>query len=92
MIIILVRLQHIIDLQQVLKSALMARTVLKSPWILGEVREKSLNSIFPWKVLKFLVAWEVFVDAFCLAKTEYKSWLTEFKGYLQKMLYVLCNN
>ena len=30
------------------------RTVLKSPWILGEVLEKSLNSIFPWKVLKFL--------------------------------------
>ena len=29
-------------------------TVLKSPWILGEVLEKSLNSIFPWKVLKFL--------------------------------------
>ena len=26
----------------------------KSPWILGEVLEKSLNSIFPWKVLKFL--------------------------------------
>ena len=30
------------------------RTVLKSPWILREVLEKSLNSIFPWKVLKFL--------------------------------------
>ena len=30
------------------------RTVLKSPWILGEVLEKSLNSIFPWNVLKFL--------------------------------------
>ena len=30
------------------------RTVLKSPWILVEVLEKSLNSIFPWKVLKFL--------------------------------------
>ena len=29
-------------------------TVVKSPWILGEVLEKSLNSIFPWKVLKFL--------------------------------------
>ena len=29
-------------------------TVLKSPWILGEVLEESLNSIFPWKVLKFL--------------------------------------
>ena len=29
-------------------------TVLKSPWILGEVLEKSLNSIFPWKALKFL--------------------------------------
>ena len=29
-------------------------TVLKSPWILGEVLEKSLNSIFPWKVLKFM--------------------------------------
>ena len=32
----------------------MVRTVLKSPWILGEVLEKSLNSIFPWKVLTFL--------------------------------------
>ena len=31
-----------------------ARTVLKSPWILGEVLEESLNSIFPWKVLKYL--------------------------------------
>ena len=31
-----------------------ARTVLKSPWILREVLEKSLNAIFPWKVLKFL--------------------------------------
>ena len=29
-------------------------TVLKSPWILGEVLKNSLNSIFPWKVLKFL--------------------------------------
>ena len=29
------------------------RTVLKSPWILGEVLEKSLNSIFPGKVLEF---------------------------------------
>ena len=28
-------------------------TVLKSPWILGEVLEKSLNSIFPWKVVEF---------------------------------------
>ena len=28
--------------------------VLKSPWILGGVLEKSLNSIFPWKVFKFL--------------------------------------
>ena len=27
---------------------------LKSPWILGGVLEKSLNSIFPWKVFKFL--------------------------------------
>ena len=29
-------------------------TVLKSPWIVGEVLENSLNSIFPWKVLKFM--------------------------------------
>ena len=29
-------------------------TVLKSPWSLGEVLEKSVNSIFPWKVHKFL--------------------------------------
>ena len=29
-------------------------TVLKSPWILGEVLEKYLNSIFPWRFLKFL--------------------------------------
>ena len=28
--------------------------VLKSPWILGGVLEKSLNSIFTWKVFKFL--------------------------------------
>ena len=28
--------------------------VLKSPWILGEVLKKSLNSIFSWKVLKCL--------------------------------------
>ena len=28
--------------------------VLKSPWILGGVLEKSLNSIFPWNVFKFL--------------------------------------
>ena len=27
---------------------------LESPWILVEVFEKSLNSMFPWKVLKFL--------------------------------------
>ena len=27
---------------------------LKSSWILGEVLKKTLNSIFPWKVLKFL--------------------------------------
>ena len=35
-------------------SAYRVRTVLKSPWILGEVLEKSLNSIFPWKAFKFL--------------------------------------
>ena len=29
-------------------------TVSKSPWSLGEVLEKSVNSIFPWKVLKLL--------------------------------------
>ena len=29
-------------------------TVLKSPWILGEGLKKSLNSIFPLKLLKFL--------------------------------------
>ena len=53
-------------------------TVLKSPWILGEVLEKSLNSIFPWKVVEFsptlnAVAWKECFDAFCLAKREYKS-------------------
>ena len=35
-------------------ASLRAHTVLKSPWILGEVHEKSLNSMFRWKVLKFL--------------------------------------
>ena len=64
-------------------------SVLKSPWILGEVLEKSLNFIFPWKVLKFLctspwnvlkfspnltvVAWKVLFDAFWLSKTGYES-------------------
>ena len=54
-------------------------TVLKSPWILGEVLEKSLNfCASPWKVLEFsstlnVVAWKVFFDAFWLSKTEYKS-------------------
>ena len=48
-------------------------TVLKSPWILGEVAEKSLNfCASPWKVLEFssslnVVAWKVFFNAFgCL--------------------------
>ena len=27
---------------------------LKSSWILGDILKKTLNSIFPWKVLKFL--------------------------------------
>ena len=81
--------------------------VLKGSWMLGEVLEKFLKySIFSWKFLKFLcklevlefsstlnvVAWKVFVDAFWLSKTEYKSLLREFKGYLHKLLYVLCNN
>ena len=63
-------------------------TVLKSPWILGEVLEDSLNSIFPWKVQKFLckpwnvlkfsstlnvVTLKVFFDALWLSMTEYKS-------------------
>ena len=29
-----------------------ARTVLKSPWILWRVLEKSVDSTFPWKVFK----------------------------------------
>ena len=52
------------------------RFVTTSPWILGEVLEKSLNSVFlensfnlcgrPWKVLKFsstlnVVAWKAFL-------------------------------
>ena len=41
------------------------RTFLKSPWILGEVLEKSLNfCASPWKVLEFsptlnVVAWKI---------------------------------
>ena len=47
-------------------------TVLKSPWILAEVFEKSLNSSFPWKVLEFssnlnVVRWKEFSDAFLLS-------------------------
>ena len=64
-------------------------TVLKIPWILRRVLEKSLNSIFPWKVLKFLYKflkspWSFFnfeccglesiFNAFGLSKTEYKSY------------------
>ena len=69
-------------------NILRVHTVLKSPWILGEVLEESLNSIFPWKVLKFLckslkslefsltlnvVALKVCFDALWLSMTEYKS-------------------
>ena len=65
------------------------RAVLKSPWILGEVLEKSLNSIFSWKFRRFLCKslnspWiffnfecsgleRVFFYDFWLSKTEYKS-------------------
>ena len=35
------------------KIALRVRTVLKSPWILTLVLEKSLIANFPWKVLEF---------------------------------------
>ena len=38
----------------ILVNTVRVHTVLKSPWILGEVLEESLNSIFPWKALKFL--------------------------------------
>ena len=49
-----------------------------------------------WKVLEFsltliIVAWKELFDAFWLSKAEYKSKLREFKGYLHKVLYVLCN-
>ena len=57
-------------------------TGLKSPWILGEVLETSLN----------VAAWKVFFDAFWLSKIEYESWLREVNGYLHKVLNVLCNN
>ena len=45
---------------------------------LREIFEKSLNPIFPWKVLEFsstlnVVAWKVVSDAFWLSKTEYES-------------------
>ena len=88
-------------------NTLRVHTVLKSPWILGEVLEESLTPFFlekswnfsasPWKVLEFsltlnLVARKVFFDAFWLSKTEYKSQLREIKGYLQKVLNVLCKN
>ena len=36
------------------KAMLRVCTALKSPLILGEALEKSLNSIFPWKVLQFV--------------------------------------
>ena len=59
--------------------------------------EKSLNFRgSSWKVLEFsltliIVAWKELFDAFWLSKAEYKSKLREFKGYLHKVLYVLCN-
>ena len=88
-------------------NTLRVHTVLKSPWILGEVLEESLTPFFlekswnfsasPWKVLEFsltlnLVARKVFFDAFWLSKTEYKSQLREIKGYLHKVLNLICNN
>ena len=71
----------------------MARTVLKSPWILGEVREKSLNSIFPWKVLKFLVAWKVFFDAFVWPRQNINHGLENLKVIYKKcsMFYAIIN-
>ena len=55
------------------------RTALKSPRILGEVLEKSLNCcasllrVFKFSSTLNVVAFKVFFNAFCLSKTEYKS-------------------
>ena len=58
-----------------------ARTVLTSPWILGEVLGKSLNfCASPWKVLEFsstlnVVAWKVFLILFgCLKQCINHNW------------------
>ena len=49
----------------------------KSPWILGQVLKKSLNSIFPWKVLE---NWGfVFFNAFWQVKW-IKFWISEMKN------------
>ena len=52
------------------------RTFLKSPWIFGRLLEKSLNSVFPWKVLQFLQLWTWWprkcFSAFWFVMTEYK--------------------
>ena len=75
-----------LEILQRLLCGHMVRRVLKSLWILGKslkspwipfFLEKSLNfCASPWKVLEFssnlsVVAWKVFFDAFCVAKTEY---------------------
>ena len=80
-------------------------TVLKSPWILGEVLEKSLNfCASPWKVLKFLCKslkspWiffnfecsrlERFFGCFLVVQNHSSE---NLKVILHKVLYVLCNN
>ena len=76
-------------------------TILKCPWNLGEVLEKSLNSILPWKVLKFLCKslkspWIFFncefsgmESVFCcflFSNSEYESWLRAFK-----VIYTKCS-
>ena len=64
------------------------RSVLKSPWILGEVLKKSLNfHASPWNVLEFssplnVVAWKVLFDAFWLSKTGCESSISCSRFYI----------
>ena len=64
---------------------------LKSPWIPFFLENSLHFCASPSKVLEFsstlnVVARKEFFDAFWLSKTEYKSYLSECKGHLHKVL------